>query len=429
MALLQNDKAIFYHPCDDSTEALKSQAWTESTPTYPAGKVSLGLGPTALDPSFGTKAEFTTGTPNHISVAALSATKFVVAYRDGSAGNIGQAQVGTVSGTDVTLGAKVTFRGTSGSDYISVAALSSAKIVIAYNDTAEHGKAKVGTVSGTDIMFGAEATFLGANGAHNISAAGLSGTACVVAYRDFSDSNHSKTKIGTVTGTSIVFGAESEFTVTYASVISVAAFGASKFVVGWRQSVGGGKVRIGIVSGTDITLGAEATFISGASQMSVTVLDASKFVATWRESSVAGAKVGTVSGSSVTFGAQATFDGSGVQYILASTISATKFILEYDNGGSGEIRVGTVSGTDITFDAGTEFSSTVASESYTLSSAGLSQSVFVVAYRDSSATRGTVNAGIMPTGSSLTASTPAAYDTAAAATKVAFAGWLKNPSA
>jgi len=29
--LLQNDKAIFYHPLDDPIESLKSVAWTEST--------------------------------------------------------------------------------------------------------------------------------------------------------------------------------------------------------------------------------------------------------------------------------------------------------------------------------------------------------------------------------------------------------------
>ncbi len=46
MALVQSDKAIFYHPLDDSTESLKSQAWTPSTPIFGAGKVSSAMSPT-----------------------------------------------------------------------------------------------------------------------------------------------------------------------------------------------------------------------------------------------------------------------------------------------------------------------------------------------------------------------------------------------
>ncbi len=57
-------------------------------------------------------------------------------------------------------------------------------------------------------------------------------------------------------------------------------------------------------------------------------------------------------------------------------------------------------------------------------------SKLAVAYRDgSNSDHGTAKIGAIPFAASLTASTPAAYGSAAAATKMAFVGWMKNPSA
>ena len=43
MGILQSDKVIFYHPCNDKTEFTQTADWTETTPLYPAGKVSNAL--------------------------------------------------------------------------------------------------------------------------------------------------------------------------------------------------------------------------------------------------------------------------------------------------------------------------------------------------------------------------------------------------
>ncbi len=444
MALLQNDKAIFYHPCDDSTESLKSQAWTESTPTYVTGKVSDALSPTVGDSisSFGTESEFlSAGSATSNSVVALDSTKFVVAYSDGADAGHGTARVGTVSGTDITFGAASEFLSAGSVSYISVTALSSTVFVVAYRDEADsnHGTAKVGTVSGTAITFGAETEFLSAGGVFYISAAALDSTKFVVAYSDQPDSFHGTAKVGTVSGTDITFGAEAEFNGTGSTVNnSVTALSSTVFVVAYTDGVAfdHGRAKVGTVSGTDITFGAVSDFNSAGttSNISVAALSSTVFVVAYRDeadSNHGTAKVGTVSGTAITFGAEAEFlSADGATAISAAALSSTVFVVSYTDqadSNHGTSKVGTVSGTAVTFGAETEFLS--ANGATDNSIAALSTTTTVVAYRDAADSgHGTAKVGPLPAGASLTASTPAAYDSAVAATKVAFCGWLKNPS-
>ncbi len=440
MALLQNDKAIFYHPCDDSTESLKSQAWTESTPTYAAGKVSNALLPTAGDPlAFGAEAEFLTGTSSQFAIAVLSATAFVACYRDGADSNHGTAKVGTVSGTDITYGAETEY-GAGNSSQTGAVAISSTKFVVTYYDGGDggHGTAKVGTVTGTSIAFGTEADFTTSTGA-NTSVTALSGTKVVVCYPDAADSSHGTAKVGTVTGTSIAFGAETEFlSATGASNIFAATLSLTEFVVAYSDGAdsGHGTAKVGTVSGTDITFGAETEFNSAGSTFntSVSILSATTFVVVYRDAADSGhgtAKVGTVSGTDITFGAEAEFLGADISSPTSAKLDASSFFVSYNDvadGGKGKAKVGAVSGTDITFGAATEF---LTSGSGQARAAQLDTSKAVVVYSDTAdSARGKAKiASPTSIGASLTASTPAAYATAAAGTKVAFVGWLKNPSA
>jgi hypothetical protein len=72
---------------------------------------------------FGTEAEFqSAGGATYISVAVLSSSQFVVAYRDDFDSGHGTAKVGTISGTNITFGAEVEFRASASSE-ISAAAL------------------------------------------------------------------------------------------------------------------------------------------------------------------------------------------------------------------------------------------------------------------------------------------------------------------
>lgn len=361
---------------------------------------------------FGSKAKFNAGISSNTGISALSATKVVVVWRDESDSNHGKAKVGTVSGTDVTFGAENKFDA-SNTLFMAVTALSATKCVVVHRSGADgHGKAHVGTVSGTDITFGATGEFHndGGSGPFQIFITTLSSTKIVVSYQDLTDSSHGTAKVGTVSGTDITFGAETEFLSTgSADDPALAALSATKFVVTYRDNVdsGHGTAKVGTVTGTAIAFGAETEFLSagGAFDISVAALSSTVFVVGYADQADlqhGTANVGTVSGTTITFGAENEF-GAGDGRIGVAALSATEFVVVYrDNLDSnhGTARVGTVSGTTMTFGAEAEFLSVngmdlpfvTALDSALIPPA--SASAFVVAYQDESdSSHGAANVG------------------------------------
>ena len=131
--------------------------------------------------------------------------KIVALYQDGTQSDYGYARVGTVSGTSISFGTEVQFANVSvfqiGATYDSV----NKKVIVVYgNSTSGLGQAKVGTVSGTSISWGNAATY-GANEVTrvNVAACDVSQNKIFVAYRE---SASVFGIIGTVSGTSISFG-------------------------------------------------------------------------------------------------------------------------------------------------------------------------------------------------------------------------------
>lgn len=437
MALLQPDKAIYHHPLDTKTETIKSEVWTQSGGNFEAGKVSNAIvGKTGNSLSaFGTETEFlSAGAAFDISVAVLSSTLFVVAYRDNADADHGTAKVGTVSGKNITFGVEAEFFSTGLASAIFVAKLNATSVVIAYN--AGTGRAKIGTVSGTSISFGAETGFFVLIG--NITLAVLSPTVFVVSYRDFSDGSIGKSRVGTVSGTSITLGAETAFLSGAAVFPFSAALSATTLVVAYRDAAAGarGAAKIGTVSGTDITFGAAVEFVSVVASvgLSVAALSSTSIVLSYRHG-VSGrgtANIGTVSGTSITFGAAAEFTTSDFtsSVIAVTCCSATSFVVAYPDAADsnhGTAKIGTVSGTDIVFGTEEEFLSTGAAA--IPSAAALSTTSFVVAYQDDSdSDHGTAKIGTLPIDASLTG-TSALYDSVIGSTKLAYTGWMKEPSA
>ena len=437
MALLQPDKAIYHHPLNTATEAIKSEAWTRFTADFSSGKVSNAL----FRSAFGTEAEFlSTGTTSDLSVTALSATSFVVVYRDNPDGGHGTAKVGTLTGSEIAFGTETEF--TSSAGQISAVALSSTLFVVVYQNNAASGRgtAKIGTVSGTDITFGAGTEFLSVDFSNTTNTVSkLSATLFVVAYVEVEESNRGTAKVGTVSGTDITFGAGAAFVSDVGFVASVAALSATLFVVAYRDAADSnhGTAKIGSVSGTNITFGAEAEFTTSvqSGRLIATVkLSATSFVVAYQDNADVNhgtAKVGTVSGTDIAFGTEAEFlNLNGASNISVAALSATSFVVAYKDGadaGHGTAKIGTVSGTDIAFGVEVEFQNTgiVGTTSVSVLSA---TSSFVVAYQDiADSSHGTAKVGSLPVGASLTG-TGASYDSVIGSTKLAYTGWLKNPS-
>jgi len=129
------------------------------------------------------------GAQIHVSAAKLSSTRFVVAYAN--TGGSDYARVGTLSGTTLTFGPQQGLPNT-GSIWDELVALSDTKIVGFFG-----GQAYVGTVSGDAIAWGAIGTG-GTPGDKRMGVVAMDANTVVV-------SADNDTRIGTVTGTDIVF--------------------------------------------------------------------------------------------------------------------------------------------------------------------------------------------------------------------------------
>ena len=220
--------------------------------------------------SFGTAAVFNSATTNQLGLTFDSnSNKAVVAYRDGGNGNDGFAKVATVSGTDVSYGSGTEFIDADAT-LINAAFDSNAnKVVITFsNGGGVIGSAIVGTVSGTSISFGTAATFNNASTYPSDCVFDSTSNKIVVVFEDGGNSSYGTAVVGTVSGTSISFGAETVFTsnniggtevdVTFDSnlnkvIVVYADGGASKPTT----------AAIGTVSGTTITFADPVVIDSG----------------------------------------------------------------------------------------------------------------------------------------------------------------------
>jgi len=215
--------------------------------------------------SFGTPVVFEAASTDYIATTFDSnSNKIVIAYRDTANSNYGTAIVGTVSGTSISFGTPVVYN-SGNSEYIAITFDSNSnKVVVAYNDgtVGNLGKAIVGTVSGTSISFGSEATF-NATQSNYISAGFDSNSNKVVVL--YSDVVGGSCVVGTVSGTSISFGTETRVGTSTSTSFTGMSFDPvnNKMILVYRAYINSaylGNLAIGTVSGTSITVSDATTF-------------------------------------------------------------------------------------------------------------------------------------------------------------------------
>ena len=314
--------------------------------------------------SIGSETNFETGgRVEHLSAAYdTNAQKVVIAYRDNTNSNYGTAIVGTVSGTSISFGTAVVYHADA-TNYSSIVYDENAqKVVIAYQDDNDlnKGTAIVGTVSGTSISFGTPTVFDTDNAFIN-TVYDANAQKIVISYQDGGNSNYGTAVVGTVSGTSISFGTpvvyESADTrindIVYDSV-------AQKVIVAYRDfgNSDAGTARVGTVSGTSISFGAVAVFDSGGTDRLSAAYDVSAdatviFYGDKANSYYGTAIVGTVSGTSISFGTKQVFESAEIREIGATYDSkGNQAILGYRDVGNterGTIIGASVSGTTMTF--------------------------------------------------------------------------------
>lgn len=296
--------------------------------------------------------------------------KVIIAYQDQGNSGAGTAIVGTVSGTSISFGSPATYHANAENNVL-VYDSNSDKVVIAFRDGNQPipTKAVVGTVSGTSISFGSDVTLDSNYSIINGIAYDSNAQRVVVTYRRQAGTNstYGHAIVGTVSGTSISFG--TPVVVNSASTSDLSAVydaNTQKVVVAYKD--GGdsnkGKSKVGTVSGTSISFGSAVIFNNGTTEKCETLYysPSQKIIIVYKDdgnSSYGTAIVGTVSGTSISFGSESVFESASSEYFgIAYDSNAGKIIIAYrdiGNSNYGNLVVGTVSGTDITFDTPTVF--------------------------------------------------------------------------
>jgi len=330
-----------------------------------------------------------------------TAGKFVVAWREGS---VGQLCIGTRVGSVLTFGTEVVFA-SSVTAYLQVAydPNNANKFAINYGIGGNgYGTCRIGVVSGSSVSLGSAVTWASGEVQRVRFAFDPStNNKFVVCARNEGNSNKGEAYVGTISGSSVSFGSAVIFNdgSTNSVDISFDAKTANKFIVVCRadNDSNKGKASVGVVNGTGISFGTAVEFSSTAAYVRCDYdpNTANKFILTYREDSAVASliKVGTVNGTSVSFNSAVTWESidatSGEQYDISwDKNTATKFIINYKVGTSqAKVALGTFNGTSVSFATSAVF----LDAGITISSSGFDteNGVFVVAFSKRTAGGGT----------------------------------------
>ena len=301
--------------------------------------------------SFGTAAVFNPGNSFYISATFDSnVNRVVIAYTDGGGSARGTAVVGTVSGTDISFGAEVTFEASSQTEY-QAATFDSVnnKVVIAYKDnTVDKGEVVVGTVNSNtnSISFDTAIVFDSDRPDWTAAVFDSNAKAVVIAYKDTGNSNY---------GTANVFKVVDDNSRDFVGITNQAINNSASGEV----VVEGGVITNGSLLPQTFTpsVGSEAVFQSSATYYTASVYDpdSGKTIIAWQGTSNYGyAVVATpASDNSITYGTPVAFNSATTNYIdITYDTGQDKALITFtDASGSNKVRavVGTVSGTSISF--------------------------------------------------------------------------------
>lgn len=297
--------------------------------------------------SFGSPVIFSSSSTFYVSPAFDSnSNKVIIAYRNSGSGSHGTAIVGTVSGTSISFGTAVVFNSASTNRLNAVYDVNANKTVIAYTDSgnSNYGTAIVGTVSGTTISFGSETIFESAGTAFPVCAFDSANNKIVIVYGDDGNASAGTAIVGTVSGTSISFGSPVVFTTWVNDPVVTFDSTVNKIVIAYRDSNNSnyGTAIVGTVSGTSISFGASVVFNTATTTQTSICFDnsANKVVVSYMDSGNSNygtSIVGTVSGTSISFGSAFVFQAATSQY-MASVYDSTnnKVVINYTTSSTGK---------------------------------------------------------------------------------------------
>jgi len=244
------------------------------------------------DVTYGTTYPFNEVDTDDISVVALDSTHIVVAYQDTGGDTYGCARIGVISGTpadDIAFGTENCFNSAL-TEWVSVAKIDSTHFVVAYRDGGTwEGTAIIGVTDGDDTIssYGGEKVF-NSGTTNSIQVDMLDLTHIVVAYQDAGNSNYGTAVVGITDGSSTIssFGTENTFIDEFAGDIGMSVIDSTHFVVAYRATSSYGYAIIGETDGSTAisSYGSQLVFNSADSNYNdVVVLDSTHFAVVYMD--------------------------------------------------------------------------------------------------------------------------------------------------
>jgi len=342
-----------------------------------------------------------------------------------------------VAETTITeaLGTEATFNSNGTEDVAAVFDSNAGKTVIAYQDQSDtNGKARVCTIaSDGDLTYGTVVTFH--SGATRNIACSYDSTAnkVLIVYADQGDSDKIKARVGTVSGTGISFGTETEVynqsgqgTGAYIKVEYspdddrhfVIFRDSSNYLKGLILQVSG--TGVSNVNGSSSALNMRADGGAQGSQQKADICyDTSADVFVVAFADPANSNYGTVvtaniSGNSATISSKVVFNSANsYECVIEYSAANNKFIVGYKDIGNNSYpttRVGSVSGTTASFGGSEQVVASVNSEHYG-STYDTNADRFIILYRNETVEGGNYAVGTL-SGDSISFATPVAFNAA-----------------
>ncbi len=223
-------------------------------------------------------------------------------------------------------------------------------MIIAYSDVDDSNKGKivVGDIVGSSMYFGTPVLFNDAQTSYTACCYDNVADKIVVFYTDVDDSSHGKYRVGSYSDLALDFTGASETTFNSNTTLWISACfddGNDKVVVGFRDNDTFGKTRVGSLTGTTITFGSVDTFNSADTTKINCVYDPveTAVIITYNPK----CKVGTVSGNNMSFGSENSYDlGTFTELSTTYDVTNSKMLAITDN----KFGVFNISGSTITLE-------------------------------------------------------------------------------
>jgi hypothetical protein len=292
-----------------------------------------------------------------MGISNLDDTKFVICYSDGGSSGSGTCRVGTRSGTSTSYGSPFTFTGANIYN-IKVRNLSATEFIIAFRNNSGGAKVRMGTVNGNSISYSSSKSVTSVY-VDNFGLTALSATKFAVAYKDNNSSGRGAVRIGTVSGGTITLGSIYYFNSGQTNHISIDALDSGTIAISYKDDSNSNKGTsiIGSVSGTVVNYFNEKVFNTGNTEWINTIaLTNTSFVVVYSDlnnGNAGTAAVGNINSSNnITFGSEYVFNNANTTNLVATGHGSSNFTMSFSDGGSGNhlnANVGTISGTSISY--------------------------------------------------------------------------------